>query len=634
MKFGTSYYPEITPEAEWATDLQHMREARFSVIRMLEFAWSALEPREGEYTFDWLDHFLDLAHAHDLQVILCTPSATPPAWLGLQYPEVFAELADGSRRQHGGRRDMDLDHEVYRFFSEQIATHLGQRYGAHPAVIGWQIDNELFGVEGPDLPPGCHTRAATFRFRQYLKRVHGDLATLNERWGTRFWSHEYSAWGEIETARHPRATLGQWLDFNRWFNESLTDFLRLQAEALRRVIAPGQFITHNSTAIFDRGIDHAALAVPLDIAGWDAYFGAAGNPHPESFAALAHDLFRCAKRKPFLVLETGALPQGPGGSAAYWAEMRAHGADMVIIWHWRGHRSGAERNSNTFCDHAGRPRAERVSLMQDLAARAELTDPLPEKFPPRKAAIYFSADCVTAFLSPNPYSKPQRPLPYLRVLIEAYHAFRQLGIGMDVVRPGENLDPYDLLLLPAAKLLDEPEAGRIAAFVERGGTLFSTAKLAHEDSWGRYYPVPGAPLADVLGISLREDARIREGLVIRTTDGKVFPSEAYGDRVEVTTATLLASADAWPAATVHPYGSGRAFHAALFSPGLFAHLAPQACAAAGLEPGEPPAEGVVRFPALDGRGIWTFNYSNETKVVGGVEVPALDFSFAGTRPGN
>lgn len=173
MKLGASYYPELVSETEWRRDLLNMREARLSVIRMNEFAWSSLEPREGEYAFGWLDRFLDLAHELGFEVILCTPTATPPAWLGTQYPEVYVELADGEVRRHGGRRDMDLDNEVYRYFSHQITVKLGERYGQHPAVSHWQLDNELFGVEGPDLRPGCHTRAATFRFRQYLP-VHGE----------------------------------------------------------------------------------------------------------------------------------------------------------------------------------------------------------------------------------------------------------------------------------------------------------------------------------------------------------------------------------------------------------------------------------------------------------------------------
>lgn len=632
MKLGVSYYPEISPESEWEADLRNMREAGLTVIRMTEFAWSAMEPREGVYDFGWLDRFLGLAHQHGFEVILCTPTATPPAWLGTQYPEIYVELAEGSRRSHGGRRDMDLDNEVYRWFCVQIASRLGERYGSHPAVIGWQIDNELFGVEGPDLRPGCHTRAATFRFRQYLKRVHGDLGTLNRRWGTRFWSQEYSSWGEIETPRHPRATLGQWLDFTRWFNESLSDFLRLQAQALREVVEPRQLITHNSTAIFDRAIDHVALADSMDVAGWDAYLGAAGNPHPEAFTALAHDLFRSAKTAPFWVLETGALPPNNGRAPAFFAEMRAHGAEMAILWHWRGHRSGAEHRHDTFCDHAGRPWADRMAIMQALAKRPELSVPLPKTFQRRKAAIFFSSDCVSEFLSPNPYAKRPRPFAYLRAVIESYHAFRRLGVDMDVVRPGDSLDGYQLLVMPAARLLDGTTAKRVSQFVTEGGTLLGVAKLAHADSWGSYYAVPGEPLAEVLGLTVRQDLDLPEGQEVRTEDGQTFISEAYGDRIEVTTARVVATCagapwDGQPAATINKHGRGRAYYCAVRAPGLIAHLGREAAQHAGLPLFDAPSGDAVAVPALEGRGHWILNYGDKEVSFNNTRVAPLDFAF-------
>jgi len=634
MKLGTSYYPELVAETEWRRDLLNMREARLSVIRMNEFAWSSLEPREGEYDFGWLDRFLDLAHKLGFEVILCTPTATPPAWFGTQYPEVYVELADGEVRRHGGRRDMDLDNEIYRYFAHQITVKLGERYGQHPAVTHWQLDNELFGVEGPALPPGCHTRAATFRFRQYLKRVHGDLATLNARWGTKFWSQDYSDWSQIETARHPRTTLGHWMDYARWFNESLSGFLKLQADALRGIVNPRQLITHNSTAIFDRGIDHIATGESLDVVGWDAYFGAAGRPYPDAFTAIAHDLFRSAKRKPFLVLETGLAGKGdPSHSAAFFAEMRARGAEMVVLWHWREHRSGPERRSGAFCDHAGRPWADRMAFMQGLAKRAELATPLPVSYAPAKAAILLTVDNVSTVLAPNPYAKGPRKHDYLRMVIECYRAFRRLGVMVDVVRPGDSLDGYTLLIAPATKLIDVKTAADISAFVAKGGTLFATAKAAHETPWGAYLPVHGEPLAEVLGLTVRHDFNLNAVQPVRLAVGdELMNAEEYGDRVELTTATVLASCEGGPwagstASSVNTHGQGRAYHVALRSSELIARIAREAVEQAGLPVHAAPGEDAVVVPHLEGKGVWVFNYGAAPVTFAGVEVGAQDFEM-------
>lgn len=147
MKFGTSYYPELIDENEWSTDLTRMRNAGLGVIRMLDFAWTAIEPAEGAYTWDWLDRFLELAHSNKFEVILCTPTATAPAWLVRQYPQIMVVLAESGRREFGGRRDVSVCSAIYRDYAVRLAADLGKRYGNHPAVIGWQIDNELMGPE-------------------------------------------------------------------------------------------------------------------------------------------------------------------------------------------------------------------------------------------------------------------------------------------------------------------------------------------------------------------------------------------------------------------------------------------------------------------------------------------------------
>src|ERR671927_270298 len=101
IQLGVCYYPEQWPETLWDDDFRRMRELGFSVIRMAEFAWSIFEPVEGEFHFDFFDRVMDRAHQHGLQVILGTPTATPPAWLTHKYPEVLNVAQNGVLSQHG-----------------------------------------------------------------------------------------------------------------------------------------------------------------------------------------------------------------------------------------------------------------------------------------------------------------------------------------------------------------------------------------------------------------------------------------------------------------------------------------------------------------------------------------------------
>lgn len=631
MRFGVSYYPELVDEREWRRDLENMRAARFSVIRMLEFAWIAIEPREGEYDFDWLDRFVELAHGMGFELILCTPTATPPAWLSTQYPEIMVQLRDGSRQPHGGRRDVDVDSEILHHYTREICTALGQRYGQHPAVLGWQIDNELMGPEGLGLPPESHTRATTFRFRQYLKHVHGDLATLNRRWGARFWSQAYSAWSEITTPLSLRSTMGQVLDYSRYFSQSQVAYIRLQYAALRAVIAPHQFITHNSTGVFGRGIDHTDYAAELDVAGWDAYPGAAGRPHPRAFAALAHDLFRSAKHRPFWVLETAPINRGV--TPAFFAEMRAHGAEAVILWHWRSHRANAEQRNDAFCDYAGEPWADRVEFMHRLADRPELRQDLPRELPCRRAAILYCIDATRTRLTPDTNLKrAEQEVGYGRVLIETYRALWQMGVAVDLVRPGDSLEGYELLAMPSARLLGEEDADLIRRFVQRGGTLLGVAKTAHQDRWGAFYPRLGEPLADVLGFTARRDFQPDEPLTVMMNDGQRYECLLHAENLLVSTAQVHGRFegggvfDGAPAALTHELGQGKVFYAAGCAPELIHRLAQEAAAHAGIETIELGKE-VAVLPALTGNGVWVFNHGTQELVAGGTTLPPGDFAL-------
>jgi len=629
VDFGVSYYPEITPESEWANDLRSMRDLGLRYVRVLEFAWSAFEPRESVYQFDWVDRFVDLAHGMGLKLVLCTPTATPPAWLTTQYPQVLNVRRDGSRHTHGGRRDVDLDSEIFQHYAVQIAREMGSRYGQHPAVVGWQIDNELIGPEGD--PPESHSESTTFRFRQYLKSAHGDLATLNTRWGTRFWSQDYSDWGEIQTPLNPRTTLGHVLDYARYFTHSLRSFLQLQARALREVIGVDQWISHNSTAVFDRGIDHLELHADMDVAGWDAYPGAAGRPHPHAFAALAHDLFRSAKSKPFWVLETSPLRDN--APDAHFAQCAARGATAALMWHWREHRANAENESDVFADVAGRPDPQRVDRLQSLIRRL---DAPPADHPRSATALLYCPDCVRVGLTPDPYMRDAmgKRVSYLQALIETYRVLWRRGVIVDVVRPGEDISAYKLLVMPSARLLSNEACEQIRSFVGQGGTLLGVAKTAHQDQWGNYCTSPCERLSDLLGFSTDRNLNLPSDTIVTADWGtESISCLPHAERVDVRddvdvlarfrSSGLLNGA---AAAFRVGYERGMTYYAAACSDGLTSRLLTLAATRAGVRVYEPLGEDVGLLATPDGKHVHIFNYAEAPIAVDGQTIASGDFA--------
>lgn len=617
MRFATSYYPEITDAEAWANDISAMRAAGLCAIRVGEFAWSAIEPREGEYDFVWLDRFLDLAGSSGLEVVLCTPTATPPVWMTDRYPEVMVVERTGRRRAPGGRRDVDLDSPVFRHYAAEIASALGRRYGHHPAVIGWQLDNELIGPEGAE--PLCHTAAHAFRFRLFLKRRYDNsLEALNRAWGTQFWSQRYTEWGQINPPENPRTCVGHILDYARFFSHSLASFLRLQRDALKPWIAPRQWISHNATAMFDRGIDHVLCQRELDVAAWDAYPGAAGRPFPQAFSAFAHDLIRSVHRAPFWALETDPLTGR--ATDAFYAEMHARGCHTAVFWHWRAHPANAENESDVICDVTGRPDPARLSRLKELLSDPAMRETPVEQVPAAKAALLYSVDCFRPELTLDPY-RP-REIGYLRAVISTYRALRQLGIAADIVRPGDDLDGYAVLYAPGLRLIDLDTAQAIHHFVHDGGLLVATAKCAQQDEAGAYTQPPGVRLADVLGAVQSRNVLLDPQAVplVRHLDGTTDEALPCVERLELRGATMLASFESpaglagAPALVEHTFGRGRVLYAAAVSDSLNVRLALRSAMDAGLFHVPNTDDRVGIFPDFDRQHLWLFNDDATTEV--------------------
>ncbi|MBD5458333.1 MAG: cellulase family glycosylhydrolase, partial [Lachnospiraceae bacterium] len=240
---GTCYYPEHWSENLWASDLERMKDTGIRVIRIAEFAWSKIEPRENEYDFSFFDRFLKLCLEKEMKVIFSTPTATPPAWLTEAHEEVLNARIDGVLYRHGSRKHYNYNSPVYQEYCRKIVTQSAMHYGPHPAVIGWQIDNEL-NCELRDF----YSEADDAAFRVFLREKYETLGALNAAWGTVFWNQTYTDWKEVHLPRpvpadgvNPHLKL----DYYRFLAESTFRFCKMQADILRSYCKPGDFITTN-----------------------------------------------------------------------------------------------------------------------------------------------------------------------------------------------------------------------------------------------------------------------------------------------------------------------------------------------------------------------------------------------------
>ncbi|MGD9048915.1 MAG: beta-galactosidase, partial [Anaerolineae bacterium] len=310
--FGVDYYPEHWPEKRWLEDARLMAEAGLNVARLAEFAWSRIEPREGEYDFDWLDHAILILADRGIRVILGTPTASPPPWLMARLPDAFRVREDGQRVTFGNRREYCPNNPDYQEHSRRIVTRMAEHYAGHPAVIGWQIDNE-FGDR-------CYCPVCATAFQGWLRQRYGTLDELNERWGTIFWSHVYTDWAQIPvpltTGGAPNPGLA--LDFSRFMSDSYVAYQQMQIDILRERCQPSgaarrQVISHNLMGFKYDLINYFDLARSLDIVAWDNYQRMQWGMHAmvdPSYGALAADTMRGLRGQNFWVMEQQA---GSGG---------------------------------------------------------------------------------------------------------------------------------------------------------------------------------------------------------------------------------------------------------------------------------------------------------------------------------
>ena len=112
LLLGAAWYPEQWPESRWPEDLKLMEAAHIRMVRVAEFAWSRLEPRDSQFDLDWLDRAIALAAKHRIAVVIGTPSAAPPAWLTQKYPDTLRTEQDGRKARHGNRQPAATSRKV------------------------------------------------------------------------------------------------------------------------------------------------------------------------------------------------------------------------------------------------------------------------------------------------------------------------------------------------------------------------------------------------------------------------------------------------------------------------------------------------------------------------------------------
>ncbi|MCF2945382.1 beta-galactosidase [Paenibacillus tarimensis] len=637
MMHGADYNPDqwLHDPKVLEEDIRLMKLAGCNVMAVGIFSWAAFEPAEGVFNFEWMDKVLDSFAANGIYAWLATPSGARPAWMSEKYPEVLRVEANRVRNLHGMRHNHCSSSPVYREKTAILNGKLAERYGNHPAVIGWHISNEFGG--------DCHCSYCQDGFRQWLQQKYGSLDALNQAWWTSFWAHTYTDWSQVESpAPHGENMVhGQNLDWRRYVTDLTVDFCRHEIESVRSA-NPDLPATTNMHMI--EGLDYRKFAEILDVISWDAYptwHDAQDDSKLGASISFYHDLYRSLKQKPFLLMEstpslTNWQPvsklKRPGMHKLSSLQAVAHGSDSVQYFQWRKSRGSSEKFHGAVVDHVGH---EHTRVFQDVAELGRTLADISEITgtpTPSQTAILFDWD--NRWAVKDAQGPRNSGIHYEETVLAHHRALWEQGVPTDVIGSEDDFNGYKLIIAPMLYLCREETGSKLEKFVENGGTLVTTywSGVVNENDLCHLGGFPG-PLRKTLGIWAEEIEGLydydRNGVAME--QGNALGMNGSFEVVELCELIHTEGAEVLgrytddfyagrPALTVNKLGKGQAYHMAArlqddFLGGFYQAIVKEAGLAKALD-SELPA-GVTAQVRTDGESDYVFvmNFSGREQSV-------------------
>jgi beta-galactosidase len=644
LLLGVDYYPDQTPETLWEEDARMIAETGLTNVRIAEFAWALMEPAEGKFEFDWLRRAVETLRKHNISIILGTPSAAPPPWLTVHYPEVVEVNAQGERLRPGGRRFTCPTNQTYRRLSLAIANEMARAFADTPGVIGWQIDNELTLGSAPR----CYCNFCQAGFQAWLHSKYGSLDTLNKNWGTVFWSQTYTDFSQIPvplpSGGDPNPGLA--LDYDRYQSYANTSFLEEQLTMLRKT-CPKHFVTTNNVGLPLDTIDLRSLYGKLDFVAFDNYPGffemilhqqgksgsLISDVIPTS-VALGHDFARSIHgNKPFMIMEEQSgkagqstfSPQPQKGQVRLWTyQAVAHGAMGVNYFRWDTATFGAEEYWHGMLNHDRSKSPAFDEIRQTVKELRALGPDLLNSQYVAEIALFFDYDCSWAIkIQPGHHA-----LSYVDQVTAWYSGISASRTGIDVVGPGDDLGKYKIVFAPVVYVLSEKQAGNIRSFVQNGGVFVSNFRLGVKNEYSQIVrtALPG-PLREVMGVTVEDYVPIYSGKqgvkfssVLSGPDGEcgIWADVLQPSRAEVLGTYTSDSYAGRAAVTMNNFGKGKAVYigADLTGPSL-SRVLQKLAGLAGVKPVIEVPSGVELTVRGAGNKQWIFllNHSAERQQV-------------------
>jgi len=576
--YGVAYYPEYMPSDRLDKDVEMMQKAGITVVRVGESTWSSWEPRNGDFQFAWMQRVLDRLHQAGIRAILGTPTYSIPTWLYKEHPEILVTHngtapplndpyaptypSSDTPGYYGPRQNYDFLNPNFRQHAERVIRQIVSHFKDHPAVIGYQIDNETF-------PTGIPTQYTNSAFLERLKQKHQTPETINKIWGLAYWGQLVDRWEDLPP-RNGILNPGYKLEWENFQHDIVTDFLSWQAKIVDEYKRADQFVTQDFSGGVHTNLDQWAIARNLDIVAENPYFETQNRLDARGIW-MSGDLGRSLKHTNYLVTETNAqtigwdsrtqYPQYPGQLRLVVYTHLAAGANMVEYWHWHSLHYGQETYWKGVLSHDLEPNRTYAEVSHVAGELKKLGPQLVNLKKNNSVAILFSADSANA-LSYMPVSDS---VNYMTVLRQMYNALYDLNVEPDFVQAGDpNLARYKVLLVPPLYSASDELLQQISDYVKSGGQVVMAFKSGFTNQYStvRDTMAPG-PLRSAAGFHYQEFTNLAEPKRLKPDPygvGQQNQGSVWEEFLVPDTAEVVASFDDshwhFPAITRNKYGSG------------------------------------------------------------------------------
>ena len=560
VETGVYYYPEAWNPEQWDRDFKKMADMGFEFTHMAEFAWTQIEPSEGVYDFKWLDKALELAAKHNLKVIMCTPSATPPVWLVRKYPEVLVEMPNGQTAQHGTREQYSWSSPKYRELTTKVVEAMAKRYGNDKRIWGWQIDNEPSHYSALDYSP-----AAQASFKVWLKKKYKTIDALNKAWGTPFWSGIYTDFNQIEIPNAGRQYSGNasptsFVDFKRFNADECASYVSLQNNILHSIVSKSQFVTsnfmHGHTDVDpwrNKDLDFICYTM-YPVAGYSDGVGEQGFRMGDPWRiSYANDFFRPQNGVTGVMeLQPGQVNWGtynpqpyPGVIRAWLWNAFAGGLDFICSYRFRQPLYGGEQfhygmvgTDGVTESIGGKQYSQFMTEIRNLRKAYTPNAQMPKEYAARKTALLYNAD--------NVWETTQQPQTFqwnqVAHVTKYYSSLKTLSAPVDIIGEDRDLSSYPVVVAPAYQMVDRTLIAKWTKYVENGGHLVLSCRTGLKDRDGHFFEAQWADaIVNLIGAKIALNDMLGAKMNAKVSyNGNTYLWNNWGDMLDP-----MAGTDTW-----------------------------------------------------------------------------------------